>query len=360
MSTLIVPCAGKSTRFPNMRPKWLLTHPDGRLMVEHAIAGIERKSFDRIVITTVAELCGKYEADLILRQVFGKSVEICILPEFTSSPSETVYKTIKHQDISGSLVVRDSDNYVSFPHELVGDNFVAGVDLNHHRGGISNIPGKSFLVVNNENIIIDIVEKRIRSNVISLGVYGFRASEDFCESFERLVENGGSGYNGEIFLSHIIAHLIGRGDSVFHYAEANGYEDYGTLEDWRKVLNRHATYFFDVDGIVFENSGKYGSTNWSNNKQVINENLMIIKKLADQGSQIFFTTSRTEEYIQPLVDALKHYKIGYKNIITGCHHAPRIIVNDFANSNPFPSCQAVSIPRNSNISQYLAGLLVES
>ena len=26
MNTLIIPCAGKSNRFPNMKPKWLLTH----------------------------------------------------------------------------------------------------------------------------------------------------------------------------------------------------------------------------------------------------------------------------------------------------------------------------------------------
>jgi len=29
MSTLIVPCGGKSSRYPGMKPKWLLTHPDG-------------------------------------------------------------------------------------------------------------------------------------------------------------------------------------------------------------------------------------------------------------------------------------------------------------------------------------------
>ena len=28
MKTLIVPCAGRSSRFPNMKPKYLLTHPD--------------------------------------------------------------------------------------------------------------------------------------------------------------------------------------------------------------------------------------------------------------------------------------------------------------------------------------------
>ena len=28
---LIIPMAGKSSRFPNMRPKWMLTHPQETL-----------------------------------------------------------------------------------------------------------------------------------------------------------------------------------------------------------------------------------------------------------------------------------------------------------------------------------------
>ena len=55
MNTLIVPCAGRSSRFPNTKPKFLLTHPDGKLMIEHAIEGIDINKFDQIVITIVKE-----------------------------------------------------------------------------------------------------------------------------------------------------------------------------------------------------------------------------------------------------------------------------------------------------------------
>ena len=34
------------------------------------------------------------------------------------------------------------------------------------------------------------------------------------------------------------------------------------------------------------------------------------------------------------------------------NHSPRVIVNDFANTNPFPSCNAISMPRNGNIEDY--------
>ncbi len=41
MSTLIIPCAGQSSRYPNLRPKWMLTHPDGELMIEKVINSID-------------------------------------------------------------------------------------------------------------------------------------------------------------------------------------------------------------------------------------------------------------------------------------------------------------------------------
>ena len=46
--TLILPAAGKSSRFPGMRPKWLLTHPNGNLMIVEAIKGINFTNIDSI------------------------------------------------------------------------------------------------------------------------------------------------------------------------------------------------------------------------------------------------------------------------------------------------------------------------
>ena len=45
MSTLIIPCAGRSTRFPNSRPKWSLTHPYGDLMFIQSIKGLDLSKF---------------------------------------------------------------------------------------------------------------------------------------------------------------------------------------------------------------------------------------------------------------------------------------------------------------------------
>ena len=50
MKTLILPIAGESSRFPGMRPKWLLTMPDGKIMLEKAVEILEMSDYDRVVV----------------------------------------------------------------------------------------------------------------------------------------------------------------------------------------------------------------------------------------------------------------------------------------------------------------------
>ena len=97
MSTLIIPAAGRSSRYPNMRAKWLLTHPTGEIMLKKVLTSLNYDKFDRTIVTILKEHCEKYDADVILNQVFGDSIEILVLEEPTNSPTETIYKTIKNK-----------------------------------------------------------------------------------------------------------------------------------------------------------------------------------------------------------------------------------------------------------------------
>lgn len=351
MNTLIVPCAGKSNRFPNMKPKWLLTHPDGDLMIQKALSGLNREVFDRIIITIVKPHCVKYEADTILDQVFkkDKKVEICILEDFTKSASETVYLTIEKMNVKGSFVVKDSDNMVKVTCPKVIKNSITGYDLHEHPH-ISNIPGKSFLIVNEQNIVQDIIEKRVVSNIICLGVYAFSNVDIFKESYLKLLKKD---ISGELFVSHVISYILSQGKESFDCVMAEGYEDWGTLIEWQEVQKNYRTYFVDIDGVILKNTGRYGTINWSNNKTFIEENVETIKDLQRKGAQIIITTSRTEEYRKDLEKMLNSVGLKPYCIIMGINHSARVIINDFAPTNPYPSGIAISLPRNSLIKEYL-------
>ena len=190
MKTLIIPCAGKSTRFQNMKPKWMLTHPDGKLMIEKAMEGLPLNKFDRIIITIVKEHALKYEAETILKQALNlqknRKIEILKLDDFTSCQSETVYLTLEKMKVKGEFVVKDSDNYVKVI-DCLKPEFIVGLDINKFDKEIYRLKSKSFLMVNDQNIITDIIEKKIRSENICLGVYGFNNPAKFIEAYNFLL-----------------------------------------------------------------------------------------------------------------------------------------------------------------------------
>jgi len=351
MRTLIIPCAGKSTRFPGMKPKWLLTHPDGSLMIEKSLSGVDIDAFDKVIITIVKQHAEQYEAEYILKSIFTEpKFKIHVLDDFTSSPCETIYKTLVDNNVQGAFIVKDSDNYVKFDIPDTFSNFVVGLDLNKFRN-VSNITGKSFILLNEQDMLTDIIEKKVVSNIICVGVYSFKDVEEFKKAyFDLLKENIGQ---NELFISHIISYKLANRNVVFDYVEASGYEDWGTLQDWEETQKKHRTYFIDIDGVILKNTGKYGKINWSNNREIIPENIETIKKLEKYGAQIVLTTSRTEEYRSIIDEICKEHGLKYHALILGCNHSRRILINDFASTNPYPSCEAINIPRNGIIKSFL-------
>ena len=351
MTTLIIPCGGKSSRFPNMKPKWLLTHPDGSLMIEKAINCLHLQDYQRIIVTIISKQQLEYEAELILHQALKniKNLEVCILDEQTSCAAETVSETIKKMKISGSIVVKDSDNSVIFTSPKNGGNYIVSYDIIKHPD-VSNIPGKSFVKVNEQDIVLSIVEKTVVSNRICLGVYAFSDASQFQQSYEELKQLN---LEGELYLSQVISFMIDKRKEVFYSIEAADFQDWGTLKEWRNVQCRMATYFCDIDGVLFYNRGKYGSANWDNCSEPLIDNIATVIELQKNGAQIIMTTSRPEVYRESLLKQLESFGIRPYAIIMGLNHAPRVVINDFANTNPYPSCLAVNIPRTASLKEYI-------
>ena len=90
---IIIPCAGRSARFPGVRPKWMLTHPDGSLMVKKAIDEIDIEPKD-IIITILKKHEEEYQVKRGLRENIGEDIQIVVLDEQTKSQPETVYLTL--------------------------------------------------------------------------------------------------------------------------------------------------------------------------------------------------------------------------------------------------------------------------
>lgn len=318
---LIIPAAGKSSRFSTEKPKWMLTHPNGNLMIQEVVSGINLNFFDECHIVILKEHCEKYDADVIISQCLENKFKITVLDTPTPSSPETVAECIRKNNIDGFVVVKDCDCYVNFSCKII-DNFVIGADVN--KITINNLSSKSFIQTDVNNFIYNIVEKKIISDKVCLGVYGMKSSE-LLESLTRIKKVSET----EIFFSNIVSFLISLGKK-FNYIETSKYIDWGTSEDWFYYRNKHKTYILDIDGVCLHNYGKYGNKNWTNTFEPIEENIQILKKMSDEGHELIFITARDENNVKIFSDFLKKMNIKYKTIIHSCNHSKRILINDFA------------------------------
>ncbi len=346
MITLIIPCAGKSSRFPDIKPKWLFTHPDGKIMIEKAIEPFLRvKNIKKKIITITKEIDKKFNASHLLKQMFGNKVKILILNKQTRSASETVYNTIKRFNIKGQILVKDSDNSFEIDKKfnILKKNFIVFIDISKNPE-ISNVHQKSFIDLNNKKQIMNIEEKKIISDKICVGLYSFQSANDF-EKHYQICKNKIK--NSEIFVSIVVKNMLNE-NFLFTCTQAKEYEDYGTFEDWLIIRKKYRTFFVDLDGVIFLNKGKYGKKNWNTKNQLIKNNVKLLINLNHNKSQIVFTSSRPEKNKMKIQKELK--KIGFKNfkLLLGLNHTQRILVNDYSNSNPNPSAISINLERDAN------------
>ncbi len=247
MRTLIIPCAGKK-RIGGI-PIYLCKHPDGMIVLEKSISGIFPESYDRIVVVINYRDCEDYDAEKIIQNTLSKFAEVIVfkLSEETSGPAETVFKAIESLSIEEEISIKDSHSFILLEHKAEG-NCIAGINLLSSNQSIDDFKSKSYIVKNDQGQILDIIEKRIKSEDISVGLYCFNDARDYLYAYSRLND-----YNYPIkrlYVSHLISYLIGYKSKIFNYLFVKEYEDWGTGKAWERVQRKHATYFINYDKTI--------------------------------------------------------------------------------------------------------------
>jgi hypothetical protein len=340
---ILIPCAGKSSRFPGMRPKWMLTAPTGNLMIEEALKGIDFKQED-LIITILKEHEEQYSISKGLYEIFGDEITIHYLDSHTNSQAETVYKTIKELKLNqeDSILIKDSDNYFIMNEETdYSNNFICYANLSTHPN--VEAANKGFIKLNESNQITHCIEKEVVSDTFSVGGYYFTNISTFLSTFEKCTTDN---YSTELYLTRLIQEQINSGHK-FIGNPVTQYLDWGTKEDWENHCSQFASYIIDIDGVIVENSAQYFSPKWGETRS-IKENTEVINELYNAGNTIILLTSRKESYRSKTVNQLRNEGVNYHQLIMGCLHGKRYLINDYAKTNPPPSAVSINIARNDN------------
>jgi hypothetical protein len=340
--TIIVPCGGRSTRFPNLRPKFLLVNPNGSLMLMDSISKINTSGCS-IIVSVMKEHEEKYKIGEMLSKFFPQmNIRLCVLDKPTGSQSETAYETIKAMDVRTPFLIKDSDNRFRMDNVQEPYNYVAVERLENF--GAVNASNKSYAVCDSSGLISNIEEKKVVSNTFSTGGYFFTDPKEFCRAFDEL-RTQVSGR--EIYVSMLINHMIFSHKAKFKIKQISEYDDIGTYTEWIAFKEKTKAYFIDIDGVIVKNGGEFFKPYWGETEG-IPENIEVINRLHAQGSQIILTTSRKEGYRKATEAQMKKFGVKYDMLVMGLMHSSRVLVNDFSLTNPFPSAEAVSLERDSN------------
>lgn len=304
MRTLIVLCAG--SRKINECPLFLLKHPkDGKLIAEKVIEGIFPESYDRIIYTILEEVDKEFDAEKIILNSVGLkyNVEVVKLTKKTSGPAETAYQTILQSNVDGEICIRDSHSYINIKENVTG-NFIAGLDLIKHQKTIENLSSKSFIILNEQNQVLDVVEKKFRADVISGGLYGFKRVSDFVMAYNKLKDPNYC--IQKLYVSHIISYLIGYSERIFHAVDIINFEDWSTVNSWARVQKKYATYFLDIDAVKIENDIDI---------------LEILKKASLNGEKFIGYTSDAGVNTDEVKKNMLNQGINILQIVSGCSYS---------------------------------------
>ena len=270
---------------------------------------------------------------------------IVLLPEQTDSQSETVYTFLSGYELDGFIFIKDSDGF--YRCDVEERNQVAYFDLNDMDD--INARTKSYVDLDVNDVVTNIVEKKVISSTFSSGGYGFADAKEFCKTFEKLQD-----MDGECYISHIIFEMMLSG-STFYGTKTTDFKDWGTLDAWNKYKSQYKCLFVDIDGTLITNSSHHFPP-YTGSGEPIEDNIDLLAELHEQGkAKIILTTSRPERLRQLTIQELQTKGIPFDDLVMGLPHCQRIVINDFARSNPYPSCSAINIPRNeNNLTEFLS------
>lgn len=233
----VIPAAGRGSRFADAgfeKPKPLI-ELHGIPLIVWVLANFEYQRNDTISIVVQRDLFDtifleKYIHDLPIKPNF------VYLDEITDGAARTVRHATTFLNPKQPMIVANSDQYVSAKLQ----NFIEIASKEEYDGSILTMRASSnkwsYISLNNEGQVCQVVEKQEISNEATVGIYSWRSVEKFISSFERMVA-ANDRVNGEFYLAPTYNYMIEQGQklSYFNVGEI-GLEVHGlgTPEDFSK------------------------------------------------------------------------------------------------------------------------------
>lgn len=225
MLNIVIPMAGRGSRFIDVGyelPKpLLLVH--GRPMIEVVIDNLKPKTPHRFIFICQKEHVEKFNLETILHKAGGTNSEIITVNSVTEGAACTVLLAEKLINNDNPLMIANCDQYIA----VSIDKYLTNMNNGNLDGYImcmtANDPKWSFVRLDENKQVTEVVEKKVVSNEATVGIYNYRCGCDFVESAQRMIK-GNDRVNNEFYVAPAYNYMIESGKKV-------GYMNIGSERD---------------------------------------------------------------------------------------------------------------------------------
>ena len=184
--SLIVPIAADKPEYEHTLPYVFNFAEDGVLLCIKSVQGLNLSKFQKIYFVILEKLDKKYNLSELLNMQLRNlglmdKAKVLSLKTPTNSQAETIYECIKHEQIEGRIFVKDADGYFSC--DFTENNGIAIYPLDKLE--MVNPHNKSYVDLDDQFYITNIIEKKIISRYFNAGGYLFEDANQFCAYYER-------------------------------------------------------------------------------------------------------------------------------------------------------------------------------
>lgn len=230
--SLIVPIAADKAEYAKTLPYVFNFADDGVSLCVKSVQGLDMEKFEHIYFVILSKFDAQYNLAELLQMQFRKlgmdKAKVIVLSRPTSSQAETVYQCIKAENIDGGIFVKDADSF--FTCDFTANNGIAIFPLDQL--DFVNPHNKSYVDVDDQFYITNIIEQKIISRYFNAGGYLFEDVNVFCEYFERLK------HYQPLYMSHIVYAML-LDNISFRPFNVSNYQDWGTKQLYHHFITSH-------------------------------------------------------------------------------------------------------------------------
>lgn len=237
---IVIPMAGAGSRFAQVGytdPKPLIS-VKGVPMIKVVIDNLKSSVNSKFTFICQNKHIAEYGLESKLKE-WAPNCNLVGIDGITEGAACTVLIAQDFFNSDEPLMIANSDQFI----DIEIDNYINKMNDESLDGIImtmtANDPKWSYVKIDNNNLVTEVVEKKVISNEATVGIYNFKSGKDFIIAANEMISNNDR-TNNEFYVAPVYNYLIKTGAKIGYYnigSEGNGMYGLGTPSDLESFLS---------------------------------------------------------------------------------------------------------------------------